>query len=305
MLKYKMMLFVLISLIIATAVSAVGADDTNMPVNRVAVMNLKVSGEGSEQVREWLPAIIEDNLLKRGWTLVVRGERMQHIQEERNLPGVDPETKSEGNTLVGATAFLELTARVQISGVQGALGFGNVTIGDYVKASVDLNGQIVDVRTGLLKSSVKVGGSAGGLKTIAIAQLNRNWDISGGGINLPGIRETLVGKAADKAADRLVAKLDALYAADFPSKSKKLKSSTPSKIQVDKVSDATIFVELPNPESVKVGDLYGVYRDNKLVAELVIIGVVDKRAEARITSQTSSIRPTDKARKMPITISAE
>ena len=58
-----------------------------VPAKRVAVMDLNVSGEYSEQVREWLPAMIEECLLKEGWTLVVRGQRMEHIQQERNLPG--------------------------------------------------------------------------------------------------------------------------------------------------------------------------------------------------------------------------
>jgi len=305
MLKYEVLLFALVSIMTPLTASAIDGSDTAVPTNRVAVMNLKVSGEGSEQVKDWLPAIIEDNLLKRGWSLVVRGERMKHIQDECNLPGVDPETKAEGNTLVGATAFLELTARIQISGVQGALGFGKITIGDYVRASVDLNGQIVDVRTGLLKSSVKVGGSAGGLKTIAIVELNRNWDIGGGGINLPGIRETLIGKAADKAADRLVAKLDSIYGADPSLTSKKQKPSAAPRIQADQDSRATILIDLPNPESVKVGDRYGVYRDNKLIADLEIISITDNRAEARIISQSSAIRPTDKAKRIPIIISAE
>lgn len=305
MLKIPVSLFLLILVVASLSAMAEEVSYPVIPANRVAVMNLKVSGEGSEQVKDWMPAVIEDNLLKRGWTLVVRGERMQHIQEERNLPGVDPETKSEGDTLVGATAFLELTVRIQISGIQGALGFGNVTVGDYVRASVDLSGQIVDVRTGLLKSSVKVGGSAGALKTIAIVAIKKDWNIGGGGINLAGIRETLVGKAADKAADRLVAKLDSLYSPVPATKSKPVKSSKPAKIQADQDSSATIFVDLPNPELVRVGDRYGVFREDKMVAELEIINIAGNRAEARVITQSSSIRPTDRAKRMPITISAD
>ena len=304
MLRVSAWLFLLISV---TAVSSVWADEsfTPVPAQRIAVMNLRVTGEGSEQVKEWLPALIEDNLLSKGWSLVVRGERMQHIQEERNLAGVDPDTKSEGNTLLGATAFLELTARIQTTGVQGALGFGKVTLGDYVRASVDLNGQIVDVKTGLLKSSVKVGGSAGGLKTLAIVALDRNWNLSGGGINLPGIRDSLLGKAADKAADRLVAKLDLLYSSPSTQKNNKSRSTAQTRIKADIDTQETILIDLPNPALARVGERYGVFRDNKLVAELEIIRILDRRAEAKIISQYSLIQSTDRARRMPMTIRGE
>lgn len=287
---------------------ALYADDayTPIPEQRVAVMNLKVTGDSSDQIKDWLPTLIEDNLMQKGWTLVVRGERMQHIQDERNLAGVDPDTRAEGNTLLGATAFLELTARIQITGIQGALGFGRVTLGDYVRVSVDLNGQIVDVKTGVLKSSVKVGGSAGGLKTVAIVALNRDWDIRGGGINLAGIRQSLAGKAADKAAIKLVDKLDSIYGSSpvrTLSKSKTRISGTAISAQ-DSVD--TIMINFTDSSTVAIGSRYGVYRDDKMIAELEIVKIVDSRTvEAKVLSQTSTIKSTDRARKMPLTISAE
>lgn len=290
---------------LATASVVIAADNgTKIPESRVAVMNLTVTGEGSDQVREWLPAIIEEKLLEKGWSLVVRGERMQHIQEERNLPGVDPATKVEDNSLLGATAFLELQARVQITGIQGALGFGRITVGDYVRASVDLNGQITDVKTGLLKSSIKVGGSASGMKTLAVVSIRRDWDLQAGGFNLEGIKHSLVGKAADTAAKRLVDKLDTEYKRT-PASRISTKSGSSASIQSEDIVESTIFIQLPSSSSAKPGDKYGIFRGDQLIAEVELISIQDSKAYAKILSQTSSIKATDKARKMPMTISSE
>jgi hypothetical protein len=76
---------------------------------------------------------------------------------------------------------------------------------------VDLNGQIVDPATGVLKTSISVGGSAGGLKTIAVVVLGSDWRVGAGGMNLAGIKESLVGKAADLAAAKLLERLKAIY----------------------------------------------------------------------------------------------
>ena len=157
-----------------------------IPEKRVAVMQLNVEGRYSEQVREWLPALIEDRLLRQGWTLVVRGERMQHIQDEKNLPGVKPETKLPENELLGATAFLELNCRTQVKDIQGAVGYKMFTVGDFARASVDLNGQVVDPATGVLKSSVYSSGSASGIKTALAVTINSDWRIGAGGYNLEG-----------------------------------------------------------------------------------------------------------------------
>jgi len=281
---------------------ALEAPKPAIPANRVAVVTLNVSGEYSDQVQQWLPAMIEDQLLAKGWTLLVRGQRMQHIQEERNLPGVNPETKAPDNQLLGATALMELNARIQISGVGAAVGFGNITVGDYVRASVDLNGQIVDVATGVLKSSIKVGGSAGGLKTIAVVALNRNWEVRGGGVDLHGIQGTLVGKAADTAVNRLVKQLETLY----PDPSRPATTSKPRGVSsVAASSEDTIMLDIPDPASVKRGDRYGIYRGDKMIAEVEVIRIVDKLAESKFISRSDSIRASDKARKMPMVIKAE
>lgn len=284
-----------------------GAADAAIPAERVAVMNLKVTGESSEQVREWLPVLIEDILLQRGWTLLVRGERMQHIQQELNLPGIDPDTKVEANKLYGATALLELTARVHVGGMRGALGFGRVTLGDYVKVSIDLNGQIVDVRTGTLKSSVKVGGSAGGLKTVAFVALKRNWNVHGAGIDLAGVRDSLAGKAADKAALKLVDRLDKLYGSKATAKDtvrQLAASNTKTTLTAD--ADDTIMLSFADTSTVQTGSMYGVYRGDNLIAELEIVKIVSsKQVQARIVKQSLAIKATDRARKMPLTIIAE
>jgi len=281
-----------------------------VPEKRVAVMNLKVSGEYADQVRDWFPALIEDRLLNEGWTLVVRGERMRHIQEEKNLPGIKPETKLPENELLGATAFLELSARVQVKDIQGIIGYKQFAIGDYARATVDVSGQIVDPATGVLKSSVSVGGSAGGLKTALAVSLGGEWRIGAGGYNLRGIRDTLVGKAADEAADRLIGKLKGLY----PSVPGQRNLASPASTSVSQPSSttvkaeagpATILVELPDSGSARLGERYGIWRGENLVAEIEIIRLVGKRAEARVLSQESPIRPDDVARKMPLVIKAE
>ncbi len=283
-----------------------------IPDKRVAVLDLKVSGEYSDQVRHWLPALIEDRLLREGWTLLVRGERLRPIREEYNLTGVKPETKLPDNELLGATAFLDLNARVQVKDIQGVVGFKYFTLGDYARAIVDLNGQIIDPATGVLKSSVSVGGSAAGLKTALVVTLGEDWRIGAGGYNLRGVRETLVGKAADEAASRLIEKLKALYPS-IPGRKvplSKMGATTsfaqPASTTITAVSnERTILIELPDSASPQIGDRYGVWRDDKLIAELEIVRLAGKRAEARIISQELPIQPTDVARRMPMVIKAE
>lgn len=280
-----------------------------IPDKRIAVMDLKVSGEYSDQVRYWLPALIEDRLLKEGWTLVVRGERLKPVQEEHNLPGVKPETKLPDNELLGATAFLELNARVQVKDIQGVVGFKYFTLGDYARATVDLNGQIVDPATGVLKSSVSVGGSAAGLKTALVITLGEDWRIGAGGYNLRGVRETLVGKAADEAAIRLVEKLKALYPSIPGKKSPAREAASFAQLASTTITAAsteqTILIELPDSASPQIGERYGVWRGDKLIAEVEIVRLAGKRAEAKIIRQELPIQPTDVARRMPVVIKAE
>lgn len=77
-----------------------------IPEKRIAVMNLSVGGPYNDQVAGWLPAMIEDRLLKQGWTLLVRDQRMEHVQNEHNMPGIKPGTRPVGSELLGATALL-------------------------------------------------------------------------------------------------------------------------------------------------------------------------------------------------------
>jgi len=275
-----------------------------IPEKRIAVMKLNVEGRYSEQVRQWLPALIEDRLLKQGWTLVVRGERMKHVQEERNLPGVKPETKPPADELLGATALLELNCRTQVKDIQGAIGYKIFTVGDFARASVDLNGQIVDPATGVLKSSVFASGSASGVKTALAITVNSGWRIGAGGYNLEGIRETLIGKAADKAVVEMVARLVALYPS-MPGQ-KGVAPMQPSSTTITaEAAPATILISLPDKGAAAVGDRYGVYRGDQLVAEVEIVTLVGTRAEAKIISQTGPILPTDTARKMPVEIKVQ
>lgn len=275
-----------------------------IPGKRVAVMNLKVEGEYSEQVKDWLPALIEDRLLCEGWTLVVRGERMQHIQEEQNMPGIKPETQLPKDELLGATAFVELTARIQVRDIQGLVGYKWFTFGDYARATVDLNGQVVDPATGVLKSSVSVGGSASGLKTGLVISINSDWRVGAGGYNLKGIRESLVGKAADEAAGRMIAVLQKLYPTIPGQKNVAAMQPSSTTVRVE-ASEATILLDLPDASSAGKGDHYGIYRGDELVAEVEVLRTAGTRAEAKVITQTKPIRPTDTARRMPMVIGTE
>jgi hypothetical protein len=286
------------------------------PCKRIAVMELQVGGDYADQVRGWLPALIEDRLMKEGWTLVVRGERMDHIQRERNLGGVNPTTRLPDNQIIGATAFIELVARVQVKDTQGAIGWKAFSIGDYARASVDLTGQIVDPATGLLKSSVTAGGSAGGLKTVAVVTIAGNWNIGAGGYNLDGIRKSLVGKAADQAAARFIEKLKCVYPsipgqAAAPQAAQPMSQPAPAAMMtapapqllsttVRAETAPTILIDLPDAKAAGVGDRYGVYRGDSLIAELEIVRLFGRRAEARVVSQTSAIEATDVARKVVV-----
>ena len=275
-----------------------------IPASRVAVMNLKVSGQYASQVKDWLPLLVEDHLLKEGWTLVVRGERMQHVQEEQNLPGVKPETKLPENELLSANALLKLSARVQVKDVHGVLGYKSITVGGYSRASVDLNGQIVDPATGVLKSSLNVGGSASGVKTALVVSLGGDWRIGAGGYNLSGIRDSLVGKAADEAALRMVEKLKAAYPSlpQQPTVTPWQPSSTTVTVEP---SPQTILLSLPESSNAQVGDHYGIYREEKLIAEVEVRDLIGRRAVAHVVFQTDAIKATDTARKMPVVVVAE
>lgn len=276
-----------------------------VPAKRVAVMNLNVSGEYSEQVREWLPAMIEEYLLKEGWTLVVRGQRMNHIQQERNLPGIKPETRLPDNELLGATTFLELNARIQVKDIQGIVGYKIFSLGDYARASVDLNGQIVDPATGVLKSSISVGGSASGLKTIAVVTVASGWRIGAGGYNLRGVRESLVGKAADTAAKRLLERLNCLYGPAPAMVGGIPLQPNSTTVAAEKSGVGTILIDLPDSASSHVGDKYGVYRGDEMIAQLELVRVSGKRGEAKIIKQTGPILPSDKARKITMLIGTD
>ena len=275
-----------------------------IPERRVAVMNLRVSGQYSEELREWLPVLIEDRLLAEGWTLVVRGERMQHIQQERTLPGVKPETRLPDQEILGATAFVELAARVQVKDIQGVVGYKVFSLGDYVRATVDVTGQIVDPATGVLKCSINVSGSASGLKTALVVRLGSDWRVGAGGYNVKGIRESLVGRAADEAAVKLIGRLKALYPT-IPSQ-RPPASLQPSSTTVSvATAESTILLDLPENQPGAAGDRYGIYRGDELVAEVEIIRSFGRRAEARIISQTGGIKASDVARRMPVVVGVE
>lgn len=68
---------------------------------------------------------------------------------------------------------------------------------------------------------------------------------------------------------------------------------------------ATVLITLSEKASGKLGDRYGVYRGELLVAELEIVKLAGTRAEAKVISQTSPIQPADIARRMPVAIKAE
>jgi hypothetical protein len=275
-----------------------------VPAKRVAVMDLEVRGQYASEVRDALPELIEDRLLRAGWTVVVRGRRMAHVQEERDLPGVRPGTEPPDNELLGATALLELTARIQVNDTRGLAGAWIFGGGDVVKATVDLNGQIVDPATGVLKATVSVNGSQTGLRSLVLGEVRR-WHRRPEvvGFDLAGIRQSLVGKAADKAADRLVDRLDAV-SWDIPRGPRDNRRPEPPVVERDDAG-RTVLLRLPDGAVAHAGDHYGIYREGVRIAEVEILRMVGDEAEARILHQDSPLRPTDRARPMPLVIPSD
>jgi hypothetical protein len=268
-----------------------------IPSNRMAVMDLRVSGDYSNEVREWLPALIQDRLLAAGWTLVQRGQRMAHIQDEQNLPGIKPETRPQANELLGATSLLELTAEVKVNDISAFGLFHWFGGGDLARATIVLNGQIVDPATGVLKASINVKGSDSGLRSIVLGRVG-GWNRSGAvGFDINDIRSSLIGKAGDQAALKLVDQLKKVYGPTVNQPGTQAMNVDPSK--------STILLNLPPGADAHRGDHYGIYRNDALMAEVEVVRIIGNQAEVRILSQTGALKSTDTARKMPLTINAQ
>ena len=76
-------------------------------------------------------------------------------------------------------------------------------------------------------------------------------------------------------------------------------------VTAEKSGVGTILIDLPDSASSHVGDKYGVYRGDEMVAELELVRVAGKRGEAKIIKQTGPILPSDKARKITMLIGTD
>jgi hypothetical protein len=174
----------------------------------VAVLRLKVEGAHAFQIRQWLPELIETQLAESGWMVLARGGTMCQIQADHSLPGVDPTTAPEQGKLIGATALLDLTARISIREVDAAVNIGIFSLGGLVKAKVELSGHAVDTTTGVKYPIGQFQSEVSRLRRAAVVLSSSKW--IGAGFNYSSIKDTMVGQAADDTAGKLVAKLNAI-----------------------------------------------------------------------------------------------
>ncbi|TSC97119.1 MAG: curli production assembly/transport component CsgG, partial [Candidatus Berkelbacteria bacterium Licking1014_2] len=131
---------------------------------RVAVVRLEVTGNycGGD-VRQWLPDYFTSRICEAGWQ--VNGETVE-VLERNNIDDVireqdfgrsgrvDPATAAPVGKIHGATHLIQLTARVStedvVAGLGGSWGGWNLEGGRVAKASVVLNGRIVNAATGAI-----------------------------------------------------------------------------------------------------------------------------------------------------------
>jgi len=247
----------------ATSVADPGAGQ-DIPAQRIVVMQLEMQGRYSGELRKWLPALLEAKLAEHGFTMLARGDALQAIRQEQNLPGVDPTTAPPQNKLYGASAILKLTARV------------------------DVNGQIIDAGTGVIRPLGEITSSKSKLKGIGVVFPKVGY--VGGGYMARGIKESLVGSAADSAAEELVKRLE------------QGRSSVPGYEAAIPVEQQTIKLAFP-------ADMRPAPRGDRMIAKVRVIGFEDGRATCRVLAATDQIRSTDVARPLevivPVEVSAE
>ena len=268
---------------------AAGAE--SIPAQRIAVLQLQMQGPYAQQLRDWLPAFLEAKLVENGWTVVARGETMRAIQQEQNLPGVDPTTAPEKNKLYGATALLKLTARVDVNDIDAVAHLGFLSIGGLVRVKFHLNGEIADTTTGVLQPVGPITTKRSKVKRLAVVFPQISW--AGGGYNIRGIRDTLVGSAADGATNQLVRRLNALH------------STVPGRFAAIPVEQETIVLSFPPRVRPVPSAQYGIYRGDTLIAKVQVISFKDGRATCRVLAAIDQIRPTDRARPLEVVVPVE
>ena len=262
-----------------------------IPAQRVAVLQLQMQGRYAYELRQWLPAFLEQKLAEDGWTVLARGETMEAIQREQNLPGVDPTTAPQRNKLYGATALLKLTARVDVQDIDAAVHIGFLSIGGLVKIKFHLNGEIVDTSTGVIHPIGAITTKKSKLRRLAVVFPTISW--IGGGYNIRKVTDSLVGAAADSAANELVKRLDAI------------RPTVPGQPAAVPVEQTTIVLSFPPGNRPAPGTEYGIYRGDRLVAKVVVVSFRDGRATCRILAATDQIRSTDRARPLEVVVPVE
>lgn len=178
---------------------------TQIPQTRVAVYSLKLTGSyyNYNNFEQYLKSLIETKLSQAGIVVLARGQDYKDIIAEQNLPGIDPNTQAPKNQLWGATATLELTGNIVVNRLGGGFGFriGNtkINVGSQVSVTFKLSGQMVDVRTGRKFPAVAVASRKGALESFGFYVNN-----FGGIVFNDNIKESLLGKAAEEAINRIV-----------------------------------------------------------------------------------------------------
>ncbi len=268
-----------------------GAAAEAIPAQRIVVMDLQMQGRYAYELRKWLPALLEAKLAEHGWTVLARGDALKAIRQEQNLPGVNPTTAPPKNQLYGASAILKLDARVDVKDYDAAANIGIFSIGGLVKVKFHLNGQIIDTGTGVINPLGEITTSVSKLKRLAVVFPSIGY--IGGGFNIKGVRDSLVGSAADKAARELVKRLETM------------RGNVPGYEAAIPVVQETIVLAFPEGMRPAPGAEYGIYRRDKMVAKVRVIGFEYGRATCRVLAQTDQIRATDVARPLEIVVPVE
>jgi len=226
----------------------------DIPAQRIVVMQLEMQGRYSSELRKWLPALLEAKLAEHGFTVLARGDALQAIRQEQNLPGVDPTTAPPQNKLYGASAILKLTARVDVKDYDAAAHIGIFSIGGLVKVKFHLNGQIIDAGTGVIRPLGEITSSKSKLKGIGVVFPKVGY--IGGGYMAAGIKESLVGSAADSASEELVKRLVQGH------------SAVPGYEAAIPVEQQTIKLAFPAAMRPAPGAQYGIYRGDRMIAKV-------------------------------------
>ena len=274
----------------ATSVAS-SATGQGIPAQRMAIMELEYRGRYGNELRKWLPALIEARLAEAGWTVLARGEALEAIGQEQNLAGVDPTTAPPQNKLYGASAILKLTARVDVKDYLAAANIGIFSLGGLVKVKFHLNGQIIDAGTGVIRPLGEITASKSKLKGIGVVFPVIGY--VGAGYKISGIRDSLVGAAADAAAEELVKRVD------------RASGIVPGYEAAIPVEQQTIKLAFPAAMRPAPGAEYGIYRRDRMIAKVRVVGFEDGVATCRVVAATDQIRSTDVARPLEIIVSVE